>query len=100
LAPVRGAAARDVTVKDDAAEAPALAAALLLGRAAQVDALGPLPGLDAAEEQDGLDDDDDPLPADALVEEHLIVDDGNLWELWVSMYLRVALLKRRDLGLT
>lgn len=40
------------------------------------EAFPPFPGLDAAEEQEGLDDDDRPLPGDPGVLEDVVVDDG------------------------
>jgi len=46
--------------------------------ATEVDALGPLPGLDAAEEQGRLDEDDAPLPRDPGVLEHDVVDDRDV----------------------
>lgn len=45
---------------------------------AEVHPLPPLPGLDAEEEQESSDEDDPPLPADARVLEHGVVDDGDV----------------------
>ena len=55
-----------------------LEVAALLGLAAEVDALGPLPRLYAQEEEHGLDEDDAPFPADACVLEHYGVEAGNV----------------------
>jgi hypothetical protein len=42
------------------------------------DALAPLPALDAEKEEEGSDENNAPLPADALVPEHSVVDDRNV----------------------
>lgn len=65
-----------IRVKDDAGETAGAAATGLLGTMTEEEALAPFPGLDTAEEQQGLDDDDGPLPGDAGVFEDVVVDDG------------------------
>ncbi|KAM5475421.1 hypothetical protein MauCBS54593_001109 [Microsporum audouinii] len=45
---------------------------------AEEDSLPPFPGLDAEEEEGGLDEDDAPFPGDARVAEDLVVDDGDV----------------------
>lgn len=55
--------------------------ALFLGLvrlATEVNTLAPLPGLDAKEEQNGLDEHNAPLPGDSRVLEHTVVDDGDI----------------------
>lgn len=68
-----------VDAKDPGLEVAIVVVGVLLGAAAAVpDALGPLPALGAGEEEDELDDHDGPLPGDALVLEHLVVDHGDV----------------------
>jgi hypothetical protein len=55
-----------------------LNALVLAGLSAEVHALGELPGLDTTEEETGGDEDDGPLPGDALVLEHGVADDGDV----------------------
>lgn len=51
---------------------------VLAGLTAEVHSLGELPGLDAAEEEAGGDEDDGPLPGDSLVLEDSVADDGDV----------------------
>lgn len=55
-----------------------LDALVLAGLSAEVDTLGELPGLDTAEEETGGDEDDGPLPGDALVLEDGVANDGDV----------------------
>jgi len=55
-----------------------LDALVLAGLSAEVHSLGELPGLNAAEEETGGDEDDGPLPGDALVLEDGVADDGDV----------------------
>ena len=51
---------------------------MLLGSAMKEDSLGPFPGFDADEEQNGLYRHDAPFPGDGLVFEDNIVQHGNI----------------------
>lgn len=44
----------------------------------EIHPLSELPRLDANEKEDGRDEDDAPLPADSLMLEYLVIDDGNV----------------------
>ncbi|TKW54492.1 hypothetical protein CTA1_5030 [Colletotrichum tanaceti] len=73
-------AANGVVVAKDAVLEVGDAAVLLVRGAAEVDALGPLPGLDAREEEHGADEDDAPLPGDGRVLEDGRVEHGDVDE--------------------
>lgn len=45
---------------------------------AQGHALAPLPGFDASHEDDGGDKDNGPFPRDALLQEDIVIDDGDV----------------------
>lgn len=69
----------EVVTKDTLFNVHVLATTALLGRtAAKEDTLSPLPGFNTEEEEEGLDEDDGPLPADGCVLEDNVVETGNV----------------------